>query len=70
MRENWEVSRSPTGDGSVGRMGKANGRNLMMDDREKSDRPVVPANHRNNAPSGAADGGEPEDPHDSGEDEG
>ena len=42
----------------MGRMGKANGRNLMMDDREKSDRPVVPASHRNNVPTGAADGGE------------
>ncbi len=30
----------------------------MTHDREKSDRPVVPANRRNKAPSGAADGGE------------
>ncbi len=30
----------------------------MTHGREKSDRPVVPANRRNKAPSGAADGGE------------
>ena len=38
--------------------GQGQGRNPMMDDREKSDEPVVPANHRNKAPQGAADGGE------------
>ncbi len=58
MRENREISRSPDGDGPPGRMGKAGGRNPMMYGREKSDRPAVPANCRNKAPSGAADGGE------------
>ncbi len=58
MRENREISRLPEGDDSSGRMGKASGRNPMMYGREKSDRPVVPANHRNKAPFGAADGGE------------
>jgi hypothetical protein len=58
MRENREISRLPDWDGPSGRMGKASGRNPMMYGREKSDRPVVPANHRNKAPFGAADGGE------------
>ncbi len=34
----------------------------MMHDDEKSDGPVVPANHRNKAPQGAADGGEERGP--------
>ena len=58
MRENREISRLPDGVGSSGRMGKAGGRNPMMYEREKSDRPVVPANRRNKASSEAADGGE------------
>ena len=58
MRENREASRSPTEDGSMGRVGKAIGRNTMMNDREESDRPVVPTSRRNKVPSGVADGGE------------
>ncbi len=58
MRENREISRPPDGVGPSGRMGKAGGRNPMMHGREKSDRPVVPANRRNKVPSGTADGGE------------
>ena len=42
----------------AGRMGKAIGRNLMMNNHEKSDKPVVPANHWNKAPLGATDSGE------------
>jgi RNA-directed DNA polymerase len=56
MCKNWEISRLPVC--LAGRMGKAIGRNLMTNNHEKSDKPVVPANHRNNVRSGAADGGE------------
>lgn len=39
-------------------MGKADGRNPVNNGHEKSDRPVVPANHRNKTSSEVADGGE------------
>ena len=42
--------------------GQGQGRNPMMHDDEKSDGPVVPANHRNKALQGAADGGEARGP--------
>ena len=61
MRENREISRPLDQDGPSGRMGKARGRKPMMHGREKSDRFVVPANHLNKAPSGAAEGGEGRD---------
>jgi RNA-directed DNA polymerase len=55
MRENREIPRSPTADGAVGRIGKAEGRTPMMHDSGKSDRPVVPAKPSNNAESSAAE---------------
>jgi len=56
MRENREIPRSPAcGDGRAGRAGKAYGRNPVMDDRGKSDGPVVPAKPVNNAQGGAAE---------------
>ncbi len=39
-------------------MRKVKDRNLMMNEHEKSDRPVVPASHRNKGAFASADGGE------------
>jgi len=56
MRENREILRSPAcGDGRAGRAGNAFGGNPVMDDRGKSDGPVVPAKPVNNAQGGAAE---------------
>jgi hypothetical protein len=52
MRENREVPRSPAVGGPCG---EGRGRNPVMDDRGKSDGPVVPAKPPNNAPGGAAE---------------
>ena len=57
MRENREIS-WPLAGWSSESHGQGQGRNPMMYDHEKSDGPVVPANHRNKAPQGVADGGE------------
>ncbi len=61
MRENREISWSLVGCPSES-CGQGQGRNPMMNDHEKSDGPVVPANHRNKAPQGVADGGEERGP--------
>ncbi len=57
MRENREIS-WPLDGWSSESHGQGQGHNPMMYDHEKSDGPVVPANHRNKAPQGVADGGE------------
>ena len=49
MHENREVPWSPAADGAAGRSGNAAGRTPLMNDREKSDRPVVPVKSSNNA---------------------
>ena len=46
MRENREVPPSPTADGCVGRIGKAEGRNPMMHGDGKSDGSIVCAGQR------------------------
>jgi hypothetical protein len=61
MRENREIS-WPLAGWSSESHGQGQGRNPMMYDHEKSDGPVVPANHRNKAPQGVADGGEERGP--------
>jgi group II intron reverse transcriptase/maturase len=54
LRENREISSSPTTDGGVGRIGKVGDHKPMMHDEEKSDRPIVPAKHPNKAGQRAA----------------
>ena len=61
MRENREISWPLVGWSSESH-GQGQGRNPMMYDHEKSDGPVVPANHRNKAPQRVADGGEERGP--------
>jgi len=49
MRENREVPWLPVGDGTAGRIGKAGGREPMMNGQGTSDRPVVPTKPPNRA---------------------
>ena len=58
MHENREIPRSPAADGAAGRSGKAEGRTPLMDDRGKSDRPVVPLKSPNNAGQPVAEAAE------------
>jgi len=56
MYGNWEIPRSPWADGAQGRIGKAKGHTTMMNERGKSDRPVVPRKSPNKAGHPAAEG--------------
>src|SRR3972149_3583169 len=49
LRENREIPRAPAADGAAGRIGKAYGPTPMMNDRGKSDSPVVPTKAPNKA---------------------
>ncbi|MGH9625402.1 MAG: group II intron reverse transcriptase/maturase [Bryobacteraceae bacterium] len=49
MRENREIPRPPAADGPAGRAGKVEDRNPAMNERGKSDSPIVPAKSPNKA---------------------
>ena len=53
---NWEILGSPAGDGTAGRIGKAESRNPVMHDARKSDGPEVPRKSPNKGGSPSAEG--------------
>jgi RNA-directed DNA polymerase len=55
MRENREVPRLPAGGGATGRIGKAGGREPMMNGQGTSDRPAVPTKPPNRAEESATE---------------
>ena len=53
---NWEILGSPAGDGTAGRIGKAESRKPVMHDARKSDGPEVPRKSPNKGGSPSAEG--------------